>query len=217
MDAVTELADLPFAQALRPHTGSLAAEGDYDTVLFAESEFDEAEASGTRFLECAFSSVTFTGGRLRRARFNEVWMQGPRMVATDLAESEWLDSLLLSGKLAGTDAYGCRLQRVRFVGCKLDSVNLRGAGLTDVEFTDCTLSEVDFGGATLTRVRFPGSSLHAVRLGGSVLKKVDLRGAVELDVASGYGDLAGAIITTTQLIQIAPALAGELNISVQER
>jgi uncharacterized protein YjbI with pentapeptide repeats len=64
-----ELADLPFAAALTPHQGSLVAGGDYDTVHFDRLSFTDADASGSRFLECALTHASFPAGQLRRARF----------------------------------------------------------------------------------------------------------------------------------------------------
>jgi uncharacterized protein YjbI with pentapeptide repeats len=217
MDAVTRVADLPFADVLEPREGPITAEGDYDTAHLADAEFHDTDGDHARFLESALTSVIFTGGRMRRARFNEVWMHSVRIVGTDLAESDWLDSALVSSSLAALEAWGARLRRVTFSGCKLDGLNLRGADLADVDFVDCTLTGVDFGGATLRAVRFPGSALRDIRLDKATMTKVDLRGATSLELASGYAGLAGATISGTQLIALAPELARELKITVKDR
>jgi uncharacterized protein YjbI with pentapeptide repeats len=86
--------------------------------------------------------------------------------------------------------------------------------LREVTFEDCVLRDVDFGGAKLTDVSFPGSSLERLRLGQATLKNMDLRGAVKLDLADGYDSLRGAIIGTDQLLELAPALASTLGITV---
>ena len=84
-------------------------------------------------------------------------------------------------------------------------------------FDRCELMEVDFGEATLTNLRFPGSRLRRMRFAGAALKKVDLTGATELDVAGGIESLRGAIIDSVQLIDLAPALAVTLGITVKDR
>lgn len=67
-----QLADLPYASHLRPFDGTTADGGDYDTVHVDGGDIDEADGRNARFIESAFSSVTFTGGRYRGARFNDV-------------------------------------------------------------------------------------------------------------------------------------------------
>jgi uncharacterized protein YjbI with pentapeptide repeats len=160
--------------------------------------------------------VTFSGGQLRRSRFNDVWVRGGRIVGTDLVESVWLDSALLSSALSGVEAYGSQLRRVTFARCKLDSVNLRAAVLDEVTFEDCELADVDLGEATMTRVRFPGTELRGLRLPHVTLKQVDFRGATTLDIADGYDSLRNAVISSGQLIELGPGLAAAHGIVVED-
>ena len=50
-------------------------------------DLDAPQAPGSRFMECAFTQVTVQDGRLRRARFNDVWLRGVRLTATELIET----------------------------------------------------------------------------------------------------------------------------------
>ncbi|MFE2105738.1 pentapeptide repeat-containing protein [Kitasatospora sp. NPDC059463] len=209
------LEDLPYAGHLTPHTGPLRSDGRYDTVHFDGGEYTGQAAGGATFLECALTGVALSGVKLRQARFNEVWVQAGRWVACDLADSEWQDSAVTGGVLAGIAAHGSALRRVVFRGCKLEAVNLRAAVLRDVVFEDCLLRDVDFGDAKLTDVTFPGSTLEEVRLRGAALSKVDLRGAVSLGLPDGHQGLRGALISPTQLFELAPQFAQALGITVQ--
>jgi len=211
-----QLADLPYGHLLQPHTGPLRRDERYDTVHFDGGVHTEA-ANGASFLECAFTGVELSGAKLRQARFNEVWVQGSRWVAVELPESEWQDAALLGTVLAGVSAYGAALRRVVLRQCKLESVNLRGAVLRDVVFEDCLLRDVDLGGAKLTEVSFPGSTLEEVRLGGAELRQVDLRGAVRLGLPDGHQGLRGALISSSQLLELAPQFAQALGITVKDR
>jgi uncharacterized protein YjbI with pentapeptide repeats len=210
-----ELADLPYADALTTYDGPWRPDETYDTIHVDGGTLEGIDAAHARFLECAFTQVTFDGGSLRRARLNDVWAHEARLVATDLAESEWLDATFIDSVLAGTQVYGAELRRVVFQGCKLDSVNFREAALTEVRFENCVLRGADFAGAELDRVSFPGCRLGEVDLTGVTLKKVDLRGA-ELDITGGHESLRGAIMSTAQLIDLAPALAQSLGITVAD-
>jgi uncharacterized protein YjbI with pentapeptide repeats len=207
------LADLPYASTLRPHQGELAPDEDYEGVHFDRLDLDAPRAPGSRFMECAFTRVTMQDGRLRRARFNDVWLRGVRLTATELSDSSWIDATIIGSVAAGVVAHGSRLRQVTFRGCKLHGVNFRAATLTEVLFEDCMLREVDFGGATLRRCRLPGSQLHETDFSQVTLDKVDLRGA-ELGIIITPGALSGATITPVQLAELAPLLAEHAGITV---
>ncbi len=208
------LADLPYADTLRPHQGDLAADGDYEGAHFDGLDLDAPRAPGSRFMECAFTQVTMEDGQLRRARFNDVWMREVRLTATELTDSNWIHATIIGSVAAGVIAHGSRLRQVTFRGCKLHGVNFRAATLTEVTFEDCTLREVDFGGATLRRCQFPGSQLHDTDFSQVTLDKVDLRGA-ELGIIITPGALKGATISSAQLAGLAPLLAEHVGITVE--
>ena len=208
-----ELADLPFAAALRAGPESLARAGSYDSAHFDRLDLTGPDASGSRFLDCAFTRVSIQDGRLRRARFTDVWLRDVRLMSTTLAETTWVDAAVLGSAAAGVEAFGAQLRRVSLRGCKLDSVNFAEAALVDVTFDNCVLRDVDFAGATLTRTAFPGSRLAAVNLARVTLDQVDLRGA-ELGITIDPGCLRGAIVTTAQLGEIAPLLAESIGLIV---
>jgi uncharacterized protein YjbI with pentapeptide repeats len=210
-----QLADLPYAAALTRHAGGLASAESYDTVHFDGLGFDSPQASGSRFLECAFTQVTFHGGSLRRATFSQVWLRDFRMVSVSLVETGWVDATLIGGIAAGVEAFGARLDRVVFSGCKLDSVNFREAVLTSVVFDHCVLRGVDFGGARLVKTSFPGSRLADTSLRQVTLDQVDLRGA-ELGITADPDSLRGAIVSSAQLAVMAPLLAESMGITVTD-
>ena len=208
------LADLPYAGILKPHQGDLAPDEDYEGIHFDGLDLDAPQAPGSRFMECAFTQVTMQDGQLRRARFNDVWLRGVRLTATELADSSWIEATMIDSVAAGVIAHGSLLREVTFRGCKLHGMSFRAATLTDVAFEDCMLREVDFGGATLRRCRFPGSQLHETDFSKVTLEKVDLRGA-DLGIIITPGALSGATITSVQLAGLAPLLAEHAGITVE--
>jgi uncharacterized protein YjbI with pentapeptide repeats len=211
-----ELSDLPYAHRLTPHEGGLEREGDYESELFDGLTAEGDDVADARFDECAFRSVSLTDVSFRRGRFTDVWLGGGRLVGGDLVETRWLDVTVTSTVLAGVEAFGAELRRVVFHGGKLNSVNLRGARLREVVFENCVLDDVDLTGAALTDVRFPGSALRGVRVAKATLSNADLRGATALEFADGYDALRGAIIDSTQLVELAPLLAHALGIAVRD-
>jgi uncharacterized protein YjbI with pentapeptide repeats len=210
-----EFADLPFAGALEPQAGALAPGELYDCAHFDRLDFDDPDATGSRFLECALTHVSVQGGQLRRAQFTDVWLQDVRLVATGLTETTWVNTAVVASAASGAQAFGARLRGVTFRGCKLDSVNLRDAVLTEVTFDTCVLRDVDFSGATLTRVAFPGCRMISTNFTRVTLDSVDLRGA-ELGIIADPTCLRGAIVTTAQLVNMAPLLATGIGIVVED-
>jgi uncharacterized protein YjbI with pentapeptide repeats len=211
-----ELADAPFASTLTAHRGPLGPSAQYDGAHFDDLEFGQPDAGSSRFLECAFTKVSFQRGRLRGARFASVWLSDVQLVATGLAETEWLDAVVTRGAVGGVEAFGARMHRVEWRGCKLDSVNFRDAEFTDVTFRNCVLRDADFSGAKLTRVAFPGSRLADTDFTRVTMDKVDLRDA-ELGIVIDPGAMRGAIITAAQLTEMAPLLAESMGIEVKDR
>ena len=210
-----ELADLPFAAALRPGPGNLAPAEDYDSAHFDQLDLAGPDASGSRFLDCAFTRMSVQDGRLRRARFADVWLRDVRLISTTLAETSWVDAAVIGSVAAGVEAFGTQLRRVSLRGCKLDSVNFREAALVDVTFDNCVLRDVDFAGATLTRTAFRGSQLITTNFARVTLDQVDLRGA-ELGITIDPECLRGAIVTSGQLAEIAPLLAESIGLIVTD-
>ena len=116
---------------------------------------------------------------------------------------------------AGVEAFAARLRRVSLRGCKLDSVNLRDAVLAEVTFDNCVLSDVDFSGATLTKTVFRDSRLTRTNFTRAAMDEVDLRGA-ELGITVDPACLRGAIVTTAQLMELAPLLAEGMGLIVAD-
>ncbi len=209
-----DVADLPFASALTPHAGGLAAHTDYDCEHFDQLSLDDPHAASSHFIECAFTGVSVQGGRLAKASLRDVLMRDVRLVATGLGESRWAGVTVAESVAAGAELFGAELHRVTFRGCKLDSVNFRGASLTEVTFAGCELRDVDFAGATLARAAFPGSRLARTDFTGVTMQATDLRGA-ELGIIIGPDSLRGAIVSTGQLVYLAPVLAKTMGITVE--
>lgn len=178
--------------------------------------FDDLDVPNARFSESAFTSMVINRGSMRYTRFTDVWLRHVRWVGTELADTVWMDGELVAGALSGVDFAGANLRRVRFEGCKFDSVNFRSARLREVSFIDCVLRDCDFGDAELTKVTVPGSMLGGLSLNKARLSKVDLRGAAGLDITDGLDALRGATISGMQLIDLAPAFARAIGVTVAD-
>src|SRR5690606_29920043 len=95
VSAPQRMEDLPYAPYLESFDGDLVAGGDHTEVWFADAEFADADAGGSRVSESALTGVAFTNGRWLRSRFSEVWLDRTRWVGTNLSETNWLDATVL--------------------------------------------------------------------------------------------------------------------------
>ncbi|MFJ6832995.1 pentapeptide repeat-containing protein [Streptomyces sp. NPDC091209] len=201
---------------LEPHDGAaLEPDGDYDGLEFRDADFAGQDGGGARFMDCALTGCALDETRLHHARVLDSVLTGIRGVGTDLAESTLRDVEVIDARLGGVQLHGSVLERVVVRGGKIDYLNLRKARLKDVVFESCVLVEPDFGGARLERVEFVDCVLKGADLTEATLVDVDLRAAAELDIARGVDRLAGAVISTAQLLDLAPVLAAALGVRVE--
>ncbi|GCB48177.1 hypothetical protein SNL152K_5501 [Streptomyces sp. NL15-2K] len=203
--------------ALEPYGGGgLAPDGDYDGLEFREADFAGQDGKGARFMDCALTGCALDETRLSHARFLDSVLTGIRGVGTDLAEATLRDVELVDARLGGVQLHGSVLERVVIRGGKIDYLNLRSARLKDVVFEGCVLVEPDFGGARLERVEFVDCDLKGADLNGATLVDVDLRGVASLEIARGVDRLKGAVISSSQLLDLAQVLAAEMGIRVED-
>ncbi|MER8041898.1 pentapeptide repeat-containing protein [Streptomyces sp. NPDC094032] len=202
---------------LEPFGGpGLEPDGDYDGVAFESLDLTGQDGAGARFLDCALRGCSLDEARLTSARFLDSVLEGVRGVGTDLAGAQLRDVELVDARLGGTQLHGAVLERVWVRGGKADYLNLRSAKLKDVVFKGCVLSEPDFGGAVLERVEFVDCVLLGADFGGARMKDVDLRTVQRLEIARGVDALAGAVISTGQLLDLAPVFAAQLGVRVED-
>ncbi|MEW2625677.1 pentapeptide repeat-containing protein [Streptomyces sp. NPDC048106] len=195
--------------------GALAPDGDYDGLEFRDADLSGQDAAGARFMDCALRGCAVDELRLRHARVLDSALTAPRGVGTDLSEATLRDVELTDPRLGGTQLHGAVLERVVVRGGKIDYLNLRMARLRDVVFESCVLVEPDFANARLERVEFVDCALKGADFSGATLRDVDLRGAAPLEIARGLDRLSGALISTAQLLDLAPALAAAVGIRVE--
>ncbi|MEV3950561.1 pentapeptide repeat-containing protein [Streptomyces halstedii] len=193
----------------------LEPDGDYDGVRFEEVDLADEAGPGARFMDCELRGCALDRTELPRARFLDSLLTDVRGVGTNLAGASLRDVEIVDARLGGTQLHGAVLERVVVRGGKIDYLNLRTARLKDVVFEGCVLSEPDFGEAQLTRVEFRDCVVRRADFNAVRMESVDLRTVAELDIARGVDRLAGAVISPTQLMELAPAFAAQIGVRVE--
>lgn len=191
----------------------LASRGLREGERLADADLEERDLEGIALSECEWLDVALSGADLTRSRLAETRLTRVSGTVVRAPRSTWRDVHIEDSRIGAAEFFESEWRSVRFSGCKLGYVNLRSARLSDVEFRNCTIDEIDLEGATVLRAAFPDSRLRTLGVGHAFLEHVDLRG-LELSVINGVGSLAGAVVSETQLLELAPLLAGHLGIVV---
>lgn len=191
-----DLTDLGYAEgrsfSAEVFTGDLSGTGLVECSS-QEVVVDEADFSGFSCAESQFSRLHAPHLKAPRSSWRDVTIQGSRIGAAELYESGWTS--------------------VHLQDSKLDLLNLRGATLTDVLVENCSITELDLTGATAMRVQFIGCTIETLEVSQSRLSHTDLRGA-EFRRVVGLEGLRGASISSSQLTELAPALAAQAGLQV---
>ena len=148
----------------------------------------EVSLLSVEFTNCELNSLRWDGGKISRARFEAC-------------------------KLLGAQFDNVALGHVTFVDCKMDYSTLtqvRASG--PVMFIRCSLRETEFTSCDLTRSLFDECDLLLANFGRGRYSGCDLRNN-RLSAVRGTHHLKHAIIDRAQLIQLAEALAGELDVT----
>jgi uncharacterized protein YjbI with pentapeptide repeats len=191
-----EVPDLASDDPVELDAAALAGDREIEGVALAPTALDDADFRGIRVIDVSAERLSATSGDWRAAGLLRVDLREARLTGLDLGEA--------------------RLREVRFRGCKLDYVNFRHAAIEYVSFEDCVLAHADFQGAKLDSVRFEGCALAEADFSKATLSRVDLRGSELAGIGGSLLGLAGAVVDSLQLMDLAPQLAAELGIQVEQ-
>ncbi|KMM46287.1 hypothetical protein CWIS_06020 [Cellulomonas sp. A375-1] len=189
--------------------------GDYDGLTLRGERFDGQDASEARFLDCAFEQCTLDDTDLSHARLVDTSWAGVRSATLRIAGSAWQDGTLHDCRLGAVQAYAVRWTRVHVVGGKVDYLNLRDSTLEHVRFTGVVIDELDLARVRATHLTFEDCRVRRLDVTGATLKEADVRGIRDLQHLDGVAGLAGATVSTEQLVELAPALAEHLGLRVR--
>jgi uncharacterized protein YjbI with pentapeptide repeats len=183
----------------------VAVTGDYvglqvELVEIASCRVERARLTGSRLTRCTFvdcvaiasdfSGVVLEDCSLRRVEFHEC-------------------------RLSGLQAQQSHFDDVAFFGCKIDKANFRMTEWKSAEFHDCELVEADFYQSSLPGSRFQSCDLSGAELSKADLSRSQLNGS-KLERIQGAEGLRGVIIGSDQVIPVALAVFGTLNITVDD-
>lgn len=165
--------------------------GKIRAVRAGHASMTAAHVRSVEFTGCELGSLRWSGGKISRTRFDAC-------------------------KLLGARFEGVTMDHVVFTGCKLDYVMLdRVRAIGPVIFDHCSLREAEFTGCVLAGALFDECDLSLAGFGPGNYRGCDLRGN-DLSAVTGAHHLKRVILDRAQLLQLAEALAAEMDVTFGE-
>ncbi|MBE7699133.1 pentapeptide repeat-containing protein [Oerskovia sp. Sa1BUA8] len=182
---------------------------------FEGGDLSHVDLSDVTFERCDLVGISLHQADLRAATFSESRLERVDAPVLSAPRSVWHDVVVAGSRIGSAELYEAGWRSVELVDCKLGYVNLRGATIRDVRFTRCSIEELDLTNAQATRVAFEETSVDHLVLASARLAHTDLRGAA-LRRVTNLGGLAGATLSTAQVVELAPLFAAGLGLRVED-
>jgi uncharacterized protein YjbI with pentapeptide repeats len=191
--------------------GTASTELELEGCLVRDRDF-----AAVRRLEvegCRLVSIEVVGATFDKLQMSDAVVSRLEAAGMRAPESSWLRIRIEDSRLTGVDIGAATFEDCTFRNVKINEAGLRFAALKRVRFENCVLRNTEFNGAKLSQVSFDGCDLEGANFDGATCKSVDLRGEPLIGIKGVHG-LRGAIISSEQLMQLAPLLASEAGLDV---
>jgi uncharacterized protein YjbI with pentapeptide repeats len=180
-----------------------------------EIDLSGQEADSVEFEQCRFTRASLAGVVLDRSTFTDCLVESSDWANLKATKSGMQRVKLSTVRLTGLHWIDGTLRDVAFQDCRMDLATLRFTSFKDVAFVDCNLSRADFTNADLRGAQFTGCDLS-----GAQFAQADCAGTrfarCELVGVGSVTSLKGATVSATDLAALSYALAGALDITIEE-
>ncbi|WP_177244828.1 pentapeptide repeat-containing protein [Streptomyces sp. yr375] len=162
-----------------------------------------------------------TGLKAQRTRLDKLRVDSVEFTGCDLASLRWTDSKVSRAvfrdcKLMGGVLEDVTLDNVLFENCRLDySAFTRVRATGPVIITKTSLRETTFAACDLSAALLDDCDLRLTEFDGGKYRGLDLRGN-DLSRLRGLASLKQIVIDQAQTLQLAEALAAELDVTFGE-
>ncbi|MFI0219975.1 pentapeptide repeat-containing protein [Streptomyces lydicus] len=183
---------------------------------YTDADLRALDLADTHLMEGRITHLTTQRTRLEKLRVDSVEFTG-----CDLASLQWTDSKISRTvfhdcKLMGAALKDVTLDNVLFENCKIDYSTLTRVRATGpVIFAKCSLRETTFATADLCAALIDDCELRLTEFDGGKYRGLDLRGN-DLSQLRGLASLKQVVIDHAQTLQLAEALAAELDVAFGE-
>ncbi|MET8183873.1 pentapeptide repeat-containing protein [Streptomyces sp. NPDC005336] len=187
----------------------------------AEFHYADADLRDLDLADAHLVDGRITGLKTRRTRFHQLRVDSVEFSGSDLASLQWTDSKISRAvfrdcKLMGAVFEDVTFDNVLLENCKLDYstfTRVRAAG--PVIFSTCALHETTFAATDLGAAPDRRLRSAADRVRRWEYRGLDLQGN-DLSQLRGLASLKQIVIEKSQTLQLAEALAAELDVTFGE-
>jgi uncharacterized protein YjbI with pentapeptide repeats len=183
---------------------------------YGDAELRALDLADTHLIDGRITRLT-----VRRARLEQLRVDSVEFVGCELSSLHWAGgrasrAVFRDCKLLGAALEDIALDNVLFEECKLDYGTFdRVRAVGAVIFSRCSLREAVFRAPELGPAVFDGCDLRLAEFGGGAYRGMDLRGN-DLSGLRGVASLRQVVIERAQTMQLAEALAAELDVTYGE-
>ncbi|MFD7089899.1 pentapeptide repeat-containing protein [Streptomyces sp. NPDC059896] len=187
----------------------------------AEFHYADADLRDLDLADTHLMDGRITGLKAQRTRLEKLRVDSVEFTGCDLSSLQWTDSKLSRAvfrdcKLMGATLEDVTLDNVLFENCKLDYSTLTRVRATGpVIFSKCSLRETTLAAADLGAALIDDCDLRLTEFDGGKYRGLDLRGN-DLSQLRGLASLKQIVIGHAQTLQLAEALAAELDVTFGE-
>ncbi|MFJ6184625.1 pentapeptide repeat-containing protein [Streptomyces sp. NPDC092295] len=187
----------------------------------AEFHYADADLRDLDLADTHLMDGRITGLKARRTRLEKLRVDSVEFTGCDLSSLRWTDSRISRAvfrgcKLMGATLEDVTLDNVLFENCTLDYSTLtRVRAVGPVIFARCSLREAIFSAVDLGAALIDDSDLRLTEFDGGKYRGLDLRGS-DLSQLRGVTSLKQIVIDRAQTLQLAEALAVELDVTFGE-
>jgi uncharacterized protein YjbI with pentapeptide repeats len=155
----------------------------------------------------------FAGTRLGRLGLSDCVLEACDLGGLDAADASLVRTTVTASRLTGFSGVAVLLRDVVFRECRMDLATLRDARMERVRFERCDLRELDLQGTRLHDVRFEGCDLGDAILHGADCSRTELHDC-SYPGLRGIDGLRGTTIAWSDALELAPAFAAQLGVTV---
>lgn len=210
------MSSLKIDRALLSSISNLSSDDELEWFLLDKLSLSSADLSSISLKCGVISHSNLSLVDFKKSYFKQVIFEVDDLNSAKFSDLETRECQFSDCRATGIIASDSKFKLTIFKNCKLDLTNFRMSEFQKVIFEDCDLSEADFYSAKLKSVQFINCRLEQTDFSRAELNQVDLSQSGSLIKLKGLDYLRGAIISQTQLTQLAPALATNLGIKVED-
>ena len=168
---------------------------------------------GEGFERIAVRDASLAGTRLGRLGLSDCIVEASDLGTLNATDASVVRTVVAASRLTGVSGERLLLRDVVFRDCRMNLATLRDARLERVRFEGCDLRELDLQGARLHDVRFERCDLTEAILHGANCTRTELHDCTYTDLR-GIDGLRGTTIGWADAIELAPAFAAQLGVTV---